>query len=271
MIGVHPIVSPLVAGGGKGRDTYHSCRMGKEDRVLCSDRPRAGGVTLFLKRRLNQNLAHRLHGTKVSPHYHRGGVRVQVRVLPTEEESCLIIFHSMVKTGSDFLPAGSMRKECCLITIIGNAGDRALPTGYKGAGYTAFPPQESGGSVSSSPSPAGEGHAQHWEMGMKDRVPAAAPIWGGSGYRGLSWCSLKNRQIRLMVSALLDCPFLSPWRERKQVLEGGCVLSAPFGISGLQASPAPSWVTQNTRKKQQLQNLTPRLFLVSTGKKKKKA
>ena len=79
-----------------------------------------------------------------------------------------------------------MRKECCLITI-GNAGDRALPMGYKGGGYTAFPPQESGGSVSSSPSPAGKGHAQHWEMGMKDRVPpadppVAVPIWGGSGW-----------------------------------------------------------------------------------------
>ena len=58
--------------------------------------------------------------------------------------------------------------------------------------------------------------------------------------------NVKKKQIRPKVSILLDCPFLSPLCEREQVF-GEAVLSAPFGISGFSK---PSWVTQNTRGKE---------------------
>lgn len=50
---------------GRG-ETPHLCRMGKESGVFCSDRPRGRGATLFLQRRLDQNLAHRLRKARVS-------------------------------------------------------------------------------------------------------------------------------------------------------------------------------------------------------------
>lgn len=104
---------------GRG-ETPHLCRMGKEGGVFCSDRPRGGGATVFLQRRLNKNLAHRLHRARVSPHHHGGGVRVHVRVLPTGEESCLIIQSG--NHGIQGFAAGLVGKESYLITRMWQAG-----------------------------------------------------------------------------------------------------------------------------------------------------
>ena len=119
MIGVDTIVSSVVAGGGKRRDTS-SLQDGKEGGVFCSDRPRGGGATVFLQRRLNQHLAHRLHRARVSPHHHGGGVGVHVRVLPAGEESCLTIQNG--NHGIQVFAAGLVGKESYLITGMWQAG-----------------------------------------------------------------------------------------------------------------------------------------------------
>ena len=60
---------------------------------------------------------------------------------------------------------------------------RGLTKACTGRGHTSLSPQERGGSLSSSPIPAGEGHAL-LETEMKDRVPPADPqlqctLWEG--------------------------------------------------------------------------------------------
>ena len=88
---------------------------------------------------------------------------------------------------------------------------RGLTKACTGRGHTSLPPQERGGSLSSSPIPAGEGHAL-LETEMKDRVPPADPqlqctLWEGWLQRVFKVASVQLFATPWTAASRLLCPW----------------------------------------------------------------
>lgn len=138
---------------------------------------------------------------------------------------------------SEFCPQ-ALRKGCCLITV-GDMDDRPLPISYTGEEHTSLLLQEGGRSPSSSTGPAGEGQSPHCERGgWMTECHLQTPLLEhplGNTWLQMGFMVFTQGQAEMVKgSTLLGCPFPSPLHERKD-----CFLSAPFGISELQASPTP--------------------------------
>ena len=199
MTGVDTPLSSVVAGGGKG-EAPHLCRMGKESGVFCSDRPRGGGATLFLQRRLDQNLTHRLHRARVPPHHRCGGVGVHVRALPTGEESRLITQRG--NHGIQVFAAGLVGKESYLITGMWQAGVWPKPAQE---GDTPPCPCNKVEEVLVHPLSLQGRDAHFWRQSWRTefllQTPSCSTHRGRGGSRGFSRCSgSKEFSVPLFVT-----------------------------------------------------------------------
>ena len=226
MIGVDSRVSSVVAGGGKERDTS-SLQDGKEGGVFCSDRPRGGGATVFLQRRLNQHLAHRLHRARVSPHHHRGGVGVHVRVLPAGEESCLTIQNG--NHGIQVFAAGLVGKESYLITGMWQAGVWPKPAQE---GDTPPCPRKNVEEVLVHPLSL-QGRDMHfwrqrWRTEFLLQTPSCTVHCGRGGYRGFSRWPVSNS---LQPHGLQPARLLCPWGFSRQEYWNGLPSPPPEDLT----------------------------------------
>ena len=196
--------------------------MGKEGGVFCSDRPRGGGATVFLQRRLNKNLAHRLHRARVSPHHHGGGVRVHVRVLPTGEESCLIIQSG--NHGIQGFAAGLVGKESYLITRMWQAGVWPKPAQE---GDTPPCPCKNVEEVLVHPLSLQGRDTHFWRQRWRTeflQTPSCSAHWGRDGYTGFSRWPVSNS---LQPHGLQPTRLLCPWGFFRQEYRNGLPCPPP--------------------------------------------
>ena len=102
---------------------------------------------------MESKFCHRLHRAGIPVHYCGSEVGVEVRVLPTGEEHCLITLYAEhgIQSSAHIL----LRKGCCLM-IVGDVKDRPLTIVYTGEGHTRLFLRQGSGSPSSSTGTAGE-------------------------------------------------------------------------------------------------------------------